>query len=137
MPYVERDEAGNVVGIYANPQPGFAEELMEGPVSLAPPLAPPSAPTIAAAAFGLTVADGDISGLDGGFNIGGAIYFGPGEYLVFFIQPIEGRYAPVFMAGGSVAMSATAADAYSMTIEARSDGVPADPDGFSLQVFKL
>ncbi len=29
MPYVERDEAGNVVGTYANAQPGFAEEFLD------------------------------------------------------------------------------------------------------------
>lgn len=97
----------------------------------------PPMPSIAAAAFGVNVANGDISGLDGGFNIGGAIYNGPGDYLVFFIQPIEGRYAPLFMAGGTVAMTATASDAYSMTIEARSGGVLTDPEMFNMQVFKL
>lgn len=29
MPYVERDEAGNVAAIFANPQPGYAEEWLD------------------------------------------------------------------------------------------------------------
>jgi hypothetical protein len=28
MPYVQRDDEGNITGIFANPQPGFAEEYL-------------------------------------------------------------------------------------------------------------
>ena len=28
MPYVQRDDEGNITGCFANPQPGFAEEYL-------------------------------------------------------------------------------------------------------------
>jgi hypothetical protein len=28
MPYVSRDDSGNINGLYANPQPGYAEEFL-------------------------------------------------------------------------------------------------------------
>lgn len=41
MPYVERDEFGNVKGRYANPQPGYAEEwLNNGHPDLVMPVPP-------------------------------------------------------------------------------------------------
>ena len=30
MPYVERNEAGKIVGVFANTQPGYAEEWVDG-----------------------------------------------------------------------------------------------------------
>jgi hypothetical protein len=30
MPFVERDQDGKIKGIYANPQPGYAEEFLAG-----------------------------------------------------------------------------------------------------------
>lgn len=29
MPYVQRDESGNITGLFENPQPGFAEEWLD------------------------------------------------------------------------------------------------------------
>lgn len=34
MPYVERNENGKVIGIYANAQPGYAEEFVDGDIEL-------------------------------------------------------------------------------------------------------
>lgn len=28
MPYVQRDGSGNIIGVYANPQPGYATEFL-------------------------------------------------------------------------------------------------------------
>lgn len=52
MPYVERDEANNLSGLYARPQPGVAEEELpdDNAEVMAfrspPPAAPEDAPTI-------------------------------------------------------------------------------------------
>lgn len=47
MPYVKRDEAGKVIGLFANPQPDMPEEWLEDddPEVIAY-LNPPVAPTI-------------------------------------------------------------------------------------------
>ena len=40
MAYVERDSTGNIIGIYANLQDGFAEEWVDNPVLYVPPVDP-------------------------------------------------------------------------------------------------
>lgn len=32
MPYVERNEDGKITGVFANPQPGYAEEWVDGEI---------------------------------------------------------------------------------------------------------
>lgn len=42
MPYVQRNEAGEIVGIFENQQPGFAEEYQESPELYMPMVVPSS-----------------------------------------------------------------------------------------------
>jgi hypothetical protein len=53
MPYVQRDGAGKVAGVFANPQPGYAEEFLpsDNPEVVAFLNPPPKTPDELAALF--------------------------------------------------------------------------------------
>lgn len=101
---------------------------------LEPVLAGP--PVLRASALGLKVSNGDFEGIPNSYNVGGAIYFDVGNYLMFFIDPIPEPYVPIFITDGPHSVNTTLNDEYSMMVEVTADGVPTDPNILSVQVYQ-
>lgn len=141
MPYAERRD-GAVVGLYANAQPGYAEEFLSDDDSevvafRSPPAAQPS-PSLYAVAK-LTIAPGDVSGIDVNTRFSAALYMDVGSYLLFFAetQPDTSYLAKAYDDLTAKVAVTEATEDY-ITITATDDGgAPTDPAVISVEIIRI
>ncbi|PZA12475.1 hypothetical protein DNX69_10905 [Rhodopseudomonas palustris] len=148
--FVERDGSGAIKGVYANCQPGCAEELNSpenadvaaflsrfgAAVPAAEPVSQP--PRVVASAMGITVENGDVAAIRGSYNIAAALYLGVGQVmLLFFVALADDDYFVVVQGHPfSTAASETTADHFIVeTKDGAGDLV--DPSCLSIQVYKV
>jgi|GEM_PF-4780843 len=104
---------------------------------LNPPVSKP--PRVVAAALNIGIADGNITSLDGAFNIAGAIYFDVGQYMLLFIEPQPDNNYFALITGDAPVERVSDAQVDSFTIECK-DGVGGngiDPANLSVQVMRI
>lgn len=82
--------------------------------------------------------DGEPSVENGGFNFGGIVKTGPGQYSLFTLKGLSGDlFDPWFSVGGGFTLTATVVDSFMVVVEARDiNGVLADPILFSMRIYQ-
>jgi hypothetical protein len=89
-------------------------------------------PRCIAAAFGLQVSDGDISNIDGAFNIIAALYLDVGQYMLLFCVP-EPDANYFAQASGDALFSVTEKSTDYVTVSTGG----ADVQSFNVQVYRI
>jgi len=136
MPYVSRDAQGNITGVYAQPQPGYAEEYVED--ATAPEPAPLPEPQLYAVAL-LAVADGEITGIDVASKFSAAMWLDVGIYYIFFAetQPDTSYLAKAYDAAGGFNIAVTERGTDYLALAASdANGQPADPSEISIEIIR-
>lgn len=145
MPWVQRDGSAKINGVYANQQPGYADEFLpdddaEVIAFLAPPNPPPLAvpPVLVAAALNINVADNDITGIEGMFNIAGAVYLDVGTYMLVFTESqLDDAYFAIITGAPAAAMTSRATDVFVIETFASIGGEHIDPPQTSVQIYRI
>jgi hypothetical protein len=110
----------------------FVYDLEAAP---APPA--PSTPTLCCMAA-LTITEGDIGGIDVATGLMMALWIGPGQYWVFFSDPMaDYSYVAVAAASAGRANVSLRELEYLEITVVGDDGLPADPAELSVQVYRL
>ncbi|UQR66230.1 XkdW family protein [Bradyrhizobium sp. C-145] len=119
-------------------QPTQAQiEAVDTDALLNPPVSKP--PRVVAAALNIGIADGNITSLDGAFNIAGAIYFDVGQYMLLFIEPQPDNNYFALITGDAPVKRVSDAQVDSFTIECKDavSGNGIDPANLSVQVMRI
>lgn len=106
------------------------EEVVQPDQGLTPP-------RMIASAFGITVADGDISNIVKAYNLVAALYLDVGQYMLLFLQAEpDADYFALPVSTGSMQVVEQGVDY--LILEARdAAGALFDPAQFSVQVFRI
>ncbi len=97
-----------------------------------------SQPKIVAAAMSVTIDGGDVSALDGAFNIAAALYLGPGQFMLLLYNPLPDANYYVVAQGDLVACQPVERAPDYFTLETRNgSGDLADPSRLCVQVYKV
>lgn len=108
-------------------------------IAPAPPEPGTKPPVLVASALSITVSNGDISGVDGAFNLVAAIYLDVGQYMLLFLapQPDASYFALVSGSAPNFTIAEQTADYIIIQAMTDSPGSPIDPERFSVQVFRM
>lgn len=140
MPYVARRE-GAVVGLYANRQPGYAEEWLADDDAEVLAFRNPSpavlVPSIYAVA-NLDITPGEITGIETSVNFSAALYMDVGSYLLFFTetQANTNYLAKAYDDATRVRVTEKATDYIAVTVTDNSDN-PVDPAEISVEIVRV
>jgi hypothetical protein len=94
---------------------------------------------LVAAAYDLTIADGDVANIAGIFNLIAALYLDVGSYMLLFAEPQpDTDYFPIIN-GGAPSMRCVEKGADYLLIEAKDavNGSAVDPVSFSVEVKRI
>ena len=110
------------------------------PVDVPPsPLVVSQPPVLVAAALNINVVDGDITGIDGLFNIIGGAYLGVGVYWLFFTdeEPDATYYAIITGDAPAKTMTEQHTDFFVIETLDGIGGAHIDPPQTSVQIFRI
>lgn len=95
-------------------------------------------PRMIAAAFNLHVENGDISNIEGGFNLVAALYLDVGQYMLLFLEPEpDENYFAQVIDGPYMRVTSRAADSFIVESRASVNGSYIDPEQFSVLVYRI
>lgn len=122
---------------YGSP-PSITFNGSEVVVTRAPPDPVSTPPTLIATAFGVTVANGDVTEIKGAFNVAAALYLGVGQYMLLFLNPLPDGYF-VTIHGDVAAMEVVEHEPDYVTVEARNavGGSPTEAARFDVQIYTI
>jgi hypothetical protein len=148
MPYVLIQD-GVVVQKQQSPQEGFIEApdsvvcgfLHDGSEFTAPDQPDPPPPVLVPSIYAvaqLTIAPGDIAGIDVNSRFSAALYMDVGSYLLFFTetQSDTSYLAKAYDAGARVAVTEKATD-YIVITATDGSGDPTDPAEVSVEIIRV
>ncbi len=109
------------------------------PFVLPPPGLYVQPPTLVAAALDMRIADSDIAMIGGVFNIVGAVYLGPGMYLLAFTepQPDDAYFAVITGDPPSKAITERATDYFIIETKDAVGGNYIDADQLTVQIYRV
>jgi hypothetical protein len=102
-----------------------------------PPVSNP--PKIVAAAFNIIIQNGEAAGVEGSFNIAGALYLDVGLYLLIFneAQPDANYFALITGDAPSKRMAEAYPESFTIECKDGPDGNGIDPANLSVQIMRI
>ena len=144
MAYVQRDEAGAIIGLYTNFQEGFAEEYLEDDDPEVVAFRTPKTeilneePQRTACALSVVVQNEEVTAVAGSFHVAGMIFLSEGTFLAVFSHNL-GMIAPFVVPnnGVSVSLAEWGADYAVIEIRDHAGGTLVTPASFGFSLYNF
>lgn len=139
MPYCQRDEIGQVIGLFAVMQDGYASEFLTDDdtevITFLNPLVS-ATPTIYALALAVIV-DGEVVSIEPSAKIIGGFKIDAGVYEFFFTEEQEDNNYVALCYNHDYSVYVSSKGISSFTVSCFSNGVPSDPSTVSIEIKRV